>query len=89
MNTEESVSELVESFRPPFQADGGDLLITRLTGNFLGVRILIGPDGCRECIVPAEVVAQILISNINQRLHAKYTVDVEITNVPFVPESGK
>ena len=78
---EEKINELLEQFRKPFQADGGDIQIVKLDAKTLTVRIIIGPTGCRECITPPEVVKQILASNIKERLGLDYEINVEIRDL--------
>lgn len=78
---EEKINELLEAFRGPFKADGGDIEIVRIDGNTLTVRIVIGPTGCRECITPPEVVEQILASNIKERLGLDCKIKVEVSDL--------
>lgn len=78
---EEQINELLEKFRGPFRADGGDIQLVKAEAGTLTVRIVIGPTGCRECITPPEVVEQILASNIKEQLGLDYKINVEVSDL--------
>lgn len=78
---EKKINELIEKFRGPFQADGGDLEIVKTDEDTLTVRIVIGPTGCRDCIMPPGVVEQILSSNIKEQLGLDYRIKVEVLDL--------
>jgi Fe-S cluster biogenesis protein NfuA len=78
-----SIESLLDEFRAPFRADGGDIAVVRQTADELDLRILVGPTACRDCIMPPETVKSILESTIKQQLGRVIRVGVEIADADF------
>lgn len=79
-NLEERIHSIIDSFKEPFAADGGDLRAVRITPDVVDVRIVLGPDACRECIMPPEVTQEILASAIKNQFGIELKVNVAVTN---------
>lgn len=75
---EERIKAFIELFRKSFQADGADLILDSLESRKLKLRIQVSEKGCRECIMPPEVVAEIIASNLKEELGLEYQVEVLI-----------
>ncbi len=78
---EEEIKALLETFRRPFQADGGDLILDKLEAGKMKLRIVVGEEGCRECIMPPDVVQEIITSNLKETLGLNYEVTVTIEDI--------
>ncbi|GEM_PF-5972674 len=75
---EQIVRSLVEEFSGPFQADGGDLVLVSCDKNVAVLQIVIGPETCRECIMGAEDVKEIISGSIESQLGRPMEVVVEV-----------
>lgn len=72
------IEEVVNQFRPAFEADGGELELVSVTDQTVKVKIIIYPGGCSGCIMPPPVVKEILENSIGQLTGKKYSVEVEM-----------
>lgn len=77
---EERIHSVIDSFKEPFAADGGDLRAVRITPDAIDVRIVLGQDACRECIMPPEVTQEILASAIKNQFGIDLKVNVSLTD---------
>jgi Fe-S cluster biogenesis protein NfuA len=54
----EHLEKIVEEFRPGFQADGMDLVVGRIDpAGVIELKVLMGPAACEECLMPADMMA--------------------------------
>jgi Fe-S cluster biogenesis protein NfuA len=78
----EEIESMLQQFREIFLADGGDLEVVNIDGLHILLRIVVGSNACPQCIMEPSVVVEILTSNLKQRFHQTYKVDVEVQNLP-------
>lgn len=74
----EEIEALINEFRSFIQADGGDLIITGLAEDLLNLTLVIGPTGCKECVMPAESIEELIESNIKDKLQLDYKVHIAV-----------
>lgn len=53
-----------EDLRSALQADGADLELKGVENGVAGVRLLLGPETCLECIMPKQALEQILLASL-------------------------
>ncbi len=61
---ERGLDELRESLR----ADGADMELEAVRGGVAYVRLVLGPDACRECIAPRDVLQRVLVVALRKYL---------------------
>ena len=75
---EEIVKPIIEEFRKPFQADGGDIKCVSCEGGIVRVQIIVGPETCRECIMAPEDVKEVLGSSIEAQYGKPVELEIEV-----------
>ena len=80
----EAYQEALAKLRPGFQADGMDLIIGSIdpTGT-VDVKVVMGPDACEECLMPAENLARFFLAAVR-----KVTTSVTRVEVTVEPTAG-
>lgn len=57
---DDAVEAALDQIRPSLAADGFDLRLVGKTGNTVELVLEAKPDACMDCLVPDEVLVQIL-----------------------------
>ena len=65
-----AVEQALTELRPSLAADGFDLKIDSLTGDEVSVGLVAKPDACMDCLVPDDMLVQILETSIRKRYPA-------------------
>lgn len=58
MHQEAEVRDRLGFIEEALEADGGELVIDVCDGTRLELAIVVGPDACIECLVPADQIEQ-------------------------------
>jgi Fe-S cluster biogenesis protein NfuA len=66
----DAVEQALTDLRPSLAADGFDLKIDSLTGDEVSVGLVAKPDACMDCLVPDDMLVQILETSIRKRYPA-------------------
>jgi hypothetical protein len=74
----DQVASLLAEFSPAFEASGAMLRVAARSANRLQLEIVLTPQACRDCIMPADVVAQVVAANIRERLGVELSVEARI-----------
>jgi Fe-S cluster biogenesis protein NfuA len=77
MTSTEAVTQALDGLRECFQADGGDLQVVSVEDAHATVRLVGTNDTCWECIVPPDVLRQVVTSVVRQACDGLETGDVE------------
>lgn len=75
---EKIVKEIIEEFRKPFQADGGDMRVVSCADNLIKAQIVLGPTTCRECIMSPEDVKEVIKSSIEAQYCKPIKIVIEV-----------
>ena len=73
---EEVVRGILEGLRPAFQANGADLELNAITADTIKLDVVFGPDACRDCILPPEVLEPTFAQLLEVQLGRPVTVVV-------------
>ena len=63
------VEEALSDVRRALVADGYELAVQDLPGGTLRIQIEAGPQACAECLVPKEVMLEILRASLDGLFH--------------------
>jgi len=63
----EAVEEALTELRPSLAADGFDLQLDSMDQGEVHVGLVANPDACMDCLVPDEMLVQILETSIRKR----------------------
>ncbi len=63
----EAVDAALAELRPSLDADGFDLRLDSIEGDEVHVGLVAKTDACLECLVPDEMLVQILETSIRKR----------------------
>lgn len=65
MATARTVEEALSDVRRALVADGYELAVHDLPGGTVRIQIKAGPHACAECLVPKDVMLEILRASLN------------------------
>jgi hypothetical protein len=60
----DAVDSVLSPLREGFQADGADLAVDEATDSLVRVRLVVTEETCHECILPGDVLTQILEATV-------------------------
>lgn len=76
----DQLEKALDKFRPGFQADGMELTLGELTpAGTAQVKVVMGPNACEECLMPQEMLSNLLLAGMRSAIG-------EITRVEIVIE---
>ena len=64
MESKANVEATLAGFREGLVADGYDLLVDEVAGDIAKLRITAGPDACAECLVPKDLMIDMLKASL-------------------------
>jgi len=71
--------EVLEKFRPGFQADGMDLKIGAIDpSGTVEIRVVMGPNACEECLLPPETLSKLFLAAMSRVMSSVTRVDVTV-----------
>jgi hypothetical protein len=65
MTVARKVEEALSDLRRALVADGYELTVRDLPGGTVSIQIAAGPQACAECLVPKDVMLEILRASLN------------------------
>lgn len=71
------VRDVVEGFRPGFQADGADLEVVDVAPDAVHIRLVTGPETCEECLLPRESLEALFANALAKRVGGPVRVRLE------------
>lgn len=71
-----TVDGLLEPYRTGLRADSADLVLERIDGRRVALRLVIGDASCADCIMPAAVLEQVTTSALAGRFGSDVRVEV-------------
>ncbi|MDD4493951.1 MAG: hypothetical protein PHV32_06330 [Eubacteriales bacterium] len=74
----EAVKSALEPLEESFASDGSKIEISSIEGNTVNIKIVVFPDGCRECILPADYLEEMFKNSIEEETEEEVQVHVEI-----------
>lgn len=60
------VEAAIADMRQAIQADGADLVVEGIEGATAHLRLVFTPEVCEECILPRELLQQMLLSTLQK-----------------------
>jgi Fe-S cluster biogenesis protein NfuA len=73
----EVVKDVIEGFRPGFQADGADLEVLDVGPETVRIRLVTGPETCEECLLPRESLEALFANALAKRVGGSVRVRLE------------
>jgi Fe-S cluster biogenesis protein NfuA len=67
----------LKEIRESLQADHADLEVIGLEGSTARVRLVIGPETCRECIVSKSILESIMLESLRDTMPEVSAVELE------------
>ncbi|NLC10654.1 MAG: hypothetical protein GX767_00185 [Firmicutes bacterium] len=61
------LEKALKSIRETLSYDGYDLVFEEKEGGILDIRIVAGPDACAECLLPKEVLREIIAKELTEK----------------------
>lgn len=77
MTSTEAVAQALNGLREGFQADGADLQVVGVQGDRATVRLVGTEQTCWDCIVPPDVLRQVVTGVVRQACEGLQMVEVE------------
>lgn len=71
------VDPALEGVRAIVQADGGDLVLDRIEGSALHLRLIIEGAECAECVMPRQFLEQIALDMVQQAVPSVAAVTID------------
>jgi Fe-S cluster biogenesis protein NfuA len=62
-----AVEAAIDDLRRSLQADGGDLLFQSIDNGVVRCRLILSPNACLECILPKDVLEQVITYSVQER----------------------
>lgn len=75
----------LKDVREALHLDGADLEVLGLAGGVARLRLVVGPEACLECIMPKEVIEQMILHDVRATMPEVMRVTVDdprATNPP-------
>lgn len=73
----EAVEKALTALRPGLQADGADVMIDKVEGTHIYLRLIIDPEACAHCLLPGEHYQKIFKSVIADEIGTPVTVHLD------------
>ena len=71
-----SVEEQLDAVRPLVSADGAELELVGVDGGAVTLRLIMRDAHCRECVMPGQLLSQLLLASLREQLPAITAVRV-------------
>lgn len=91
--TEEQISVFLRQFEAAFTADGAKFKIVECSPASIRIQILLDEQTCRDCIMPQEVIQEIIESNLRQTFDIRPSIQISFIEVlletgelPYAPD---
>ena len=74
--TTTTVEDHLDAVRPLVAADGAELELVGVDGGAVMLRLVMADAHCRECVMPGQLLSQLLLAALQERLPAITAVTV-------------
>ena len=72
-----TIEPALDEARALVQADGGDMKLTGIDGSTLNIELILEGASCAECVMPREVLEQIVLDMVQQKVSAVSAVTID------------
>lgn len=72
-----AAEQTLESFRPGFQEDGYEIIISSVKGNEINMKLVLKPNACLDCIMPSDYLVKMFTRAIQQKAGEEVFVRLE------------
>ena len=76
------VEKAISPMRDAFAADGAGVEVGKIEGDSVTIRLLVGPETCRECMMPTPLLEQIFQQSLMDEGIENVQVQVEVVEEP-------
>lgn len=81
----EKVEGSINKYRPGILAGGADLVVGELLDDAVTVHLVIGPQTCRECLIPDDILQEILTTSIKEDVPDVVRVELRVVSTEGDP----
>ncbi|WP_413299899.1 UGSC family (seleno)protein [Bacillus sp. 1P10SD] len=81
-NLKEVADQTIETFRPGFQVDGYEIIVTSVKDNKIYLKLDLKPNACLDCIMPADYLVKMFTGEIQHKTGEEVIIILEDPRVP-------